>query len=216
MISLAHSPPELLESNALLRPFLPILLTSIQTNNALDEALSLILTSLHSKHSQPKTELSPELVVPLTSLLSSLASTHPDPSIRHLTFRILSLLLSSTAPELRLQVLTELTTDDEFPQMRVAALGLVKEAALEGLETSQGSKPNLFASSFFLRALGPVFLRSNPPDLFSSDPDLSAQDFQESTEPPRLVECLSLYYVLLRRDHQNQVSGTSFSFEMGG
>ncbi|KAJ7151235.1 hypothetical protein C8R46DRAFT_914450 [Mycena filopes] len=178
---------------------LPIFVASIQTNDALDETLSLLLQLLHTSHFPPTQQLSPDISGPLCALLPTLASAHPDGDTRHQAFRILSRVLTLTPPELRLQILKELTTDAEFPQMRVAAVGLVKEALLEALSRET---PNIFASPIFLQAFGPIILRSDPVDLFHSD--LSLSDIDDSAEPSRLVECLSLYYILLLRDDLNR------------
>jgi hypothetical protein len=184
---------------------LPILISSIQTNSALDECLSILLKFLHhiqaSSVSPPPT-LSPEIVMPLCTILPTVASAHPDPVVRHQAFRIISSLLTLTQPDLRIQLLADLTGDSQLPQMRVAAVGLVKEAILESLSST---KPNLFASPLFLRVFGPILFRPSPTDLFSESKGLSLSSFQESSEPQRLVECLGLYYVLLQRDHRNLV-----------
>ncbi|KAF7350353.1 hypothetical protein MVEN_01340000 [Mycena venus] len=179
---------------------LPILVASIQANHTLDETLSLLLQWLHPSHFLAGEQLSPDISGPLCALLPTLASAHPDADIRHQAFRILSQCLSLTSSELRLRVLQELTTDAEFPQMRVAAVGLVKEASLESL--LHEDKPNIFASPFFLQVFGPILFRPDPVDFFR--PDLSLSEIEDSLEPARLVECLSLYYVLLLRDNLNR------------
>lgn len=148
----------------------------------------------------PPTTLSPEIVMPLCTILPTIASAHLDPVVRHQAFRIISSLLTLTQPDSRIQLLADLTGDSQLPQMRVAAVGLVKEAIMESLSST---KPNLFASPLFLRVFGPILFRPSPPDLFSGSKELSLSSFQESSEPQRLVECLALYYVLLQRDHRN-------------
>jgi hypothetical protein len=202
LILLSHS--EIVPSDIcrVLSFMLPILVASIQTNHTLDEALSLLLQFLHSSHFPAGQQLSPDISGPLCALLPTLASAHPDGDIRHQTFRILSRILTLTPPELRLQILKDLTTDTEFPQMRVAAVGLVKEASLESL--SREDRPNVFSSPIFLQVFGPILLRPDPVDLFR--PDLSLREIEDSSEPSRLVECLSLYYILLLRDNLNRVS----------
>ncbi|EDQ98648.1 uncharacterized protein LACBIDRAFT_298363 [Laccaria bicolor S238N-H82] len=134
------------------------------------------------------------------TILPTLASAHPDPLVRHQAFRIISSLLTLTQPDLRIQLLTDLTGDSQLPQMRIAAVGLVKEAIIESISST---KPNPFASPLFLRVFGPILFRPSPPDLFSGSKELSLSSFQESSEPQRLVECLALYYILLQHDHQN-------------
>ncbi|EDR02134.1 uncharacterized protein LACBIDRAFT_310068 [Laccaria bicolor S238N-H82] len=203
LVVLAYHQTGLPDSNNDLAGILPILISSLQTNSALDECLSILLKFLHriraSSVSPPPT-LSPEVVTPLCTILPTIASAHPDPVVRHQAFRIISSLLTLTQPDLRIQLLADLTGDSQLPQMRVAAVGLVKEAIIESISST---KPNLFASPLFLRVFRPILFRPDPPDLFSGSKELSLGGFQESSEPQRLVECLALYYVLLQRDHQN-------------
>ena len=199
MILLAHSKVDAIEANRVLSSLLPIILASIQSNSALDEALTILLKSL-DPGTTPHPERSPDVIIPLCAILPSLCSFHPDPLVRHQTFRILSLLLSSAPLPLRLQLLKDLTTDSTLPQMSVASIGLVKEAFLEAISST---KPNIFASSTFLKVFGSILLRPNPPDLFSSA--ISLAKFRDSPEPSRLTECLSLYYVVLLRDKSNMV-----------
>ena len=146
--------------------------------------------------------------MPLCDLLPAVASSHSDPLTRHQAFRVLSLLLVAGEPQLRFQYLVELTGDSEFPQMRVASVGLVKEALLEALSLPPNTE-NIFLSSLFLRRFGTILFRPNPSDLFTSA-NLTLSEFQDSHEPQRLVECLSLYYVLLLRDKKNLVCSVFF------
>ncbi|KAF7361379.1 hypothetical protein MSAN_01170700 [Mycena sanguinolenta] len=176
---------------------LPILVASIQANHALDETLSLLLQWLHPSHFPAAQQLSPDISGPLCALLPALASSHPDTDVRHQTFRILSRVLALTPAELRLQILKDLVTDAGFPQMRVAAVGLVKEAVLEALSET---RPSIFASPIFLQVFGPVLLRPDGVELFRSP----MSELEESMEPSRLVECLSLYYILSLRDTSNR------------
>lgn len=203
LIILAYSKEiDSLEPSRLLSSIFSILLASLQSNFALDESLSILLKTLHRLQITSPNELSPDIIIPLCTILPFVASHHPDPVVRHQAFRILSMLLSSSPAQLRLQVLNELTTDSNSPQMQIAAVSLVKEAVLDAITPSM-STPSVFASPVFLQVFGPTLLRPSPPDLFSSS--LSLQEFQDSPEPPRLVECLALYYIILQRDKLNQV-----------
>lgn len=182
---------------------LPALISSIQSNSLLDQALTVLIKSLHTSISRtPTSDLPEDIAIPLYSVVPSIASAHPDPAIRHQAFRVLSLLLSSESQKLRFQHLVELTRESEYPQMRVAAVGLVKESLLRALSGPR-KKDDLFLGPLFLRSFGPILFRPDPPDLFSSTLDL--KDFQETHEPARLAECLSFYYVLLQRDEKNAV-----------
>ncbi|KAF8189305.1 hypothetical protein BJ912DRAFT_967076 [Pholiota molesta] len=201
LVFYAYHPAAHINLDQLLSFLLPSFISSIQTNTFLDESLAVLIRSLHAwQTSRPVTNLPHDITLPLCGLLPSLASAHPDPAIRHQTFRVLSLLLSTSEPRLKFQHLVEYTRDSEFPQMRVAAVGLLKEALLQSLSTPR-RKDDPFCSPLFLRSFGPILFRLDPPDLFAGA--LSLKDFQEMAEPGRLVECLSLYYVLLRRDQEN-------------
>ncbi|PPQ78415.1 LOW QUALITY PROTEIN: hypothetical protein CVT25_011890 [Psilocybe cyanescens] len=194
----AHRPPADINSELLLSYLLPMLITSFQTNTFLDESLAVLVKALHDQ--EKGRDLPHDITLPLSGLLPSIASVHPDPAIRHQAFRVLSLLLSLCDPQLRFQHLVELTRDSEFPQMRVASVGLVKESLLNGLSLPRHDQ-NPLLGPLFLRTFGPILFRPDPPDLFGSA--LTLKDFQETHEPGRLVECLSLFYVLLLRDERN-------------
>ncbi|KAM6492323.1 YAP/Alf4/glomulin domain containing protein [Amanita muscaria] len=197
MILLAHAFQELqIVDNDLLSKVLPGTMSAFQSSVALDECLALLLNILPNLKNSA---ISPEIITPLCTILSSVASTHPDPSIRHQCFRILSLLLSHSPPTLRLEALKELTTDPHLPQMRTAAVGLVKEAVLEGLASSS---QHIFASRVFIQVFAPILFRTNPQDFFSKN--FNPEEMHDSYEASRLIECLSLYYVLLQRDKANK------------
>ncbi|KAI0746908.1 hypothetical protein C8Q80DRAFT_1178265 [Daedaleopsis nitida] len=197
LILLAHHPTYTFSVDSL-TSFYPTVLSSIQSNLALDEVLSILLSSLAPlRKANPIPELSTDLVAPLISLLPHLAANHPDPDIRHYTFRVVSLVLGLSPAPLRFRLLQELLSDEDVPgHMRVAAVGLLKEAVLEGL-VAKGK--NLFASRLLLSTFGPIVLRPQPPDL-----SVSLDDFLDSPEPLRLIECLGLYYVLLMRDTEDR------------
>ncbi|KAH9926692.1 uncharacterized protein B0H18DRAFT_1005143 [Fomitopsis serialis] len=208
LMLLAHSPNYTFNTQVL-TSFFPVILMSLQANMALDEVLSVLINAIVPLVSQaPRYEFPPDLIVPLAHVLPPLASVHPDPGIRHYTFRVLSAALALSTSAVRVQLLQGLLTDsDSSPQMRIAAIGLVKEALLEALATPPGSaetQRNMFASPAFLKAFGPIILRPDPPDLFTPGNTLEPDEFLDTKEPLRLVECLSLYYVLLLRDVRNR------------
>ncbi|KAG7444194.1 uncharacterized protein BT62DRAFT_1030506 [Guyanagaster necrorhizus] len=196
-VLLAHCQDDSLKTIRTLSTMLPIIINCIRANHFLDECVSFLLDVLCPYHA----EISEDISMPLCAVLPSLASTHPDSSLRHQTFRVLSLILSLSPPPFRLQVLKDLCSTSDFPQMRVAAVGLMKEAVLEAFG-SHAPSSNLFASPRFLQVLGPILFRPNPPDFFSSAPSLTV--LEDSSEPTRLVECLALLYVLILQDKKNQ------------
>ncbi|KAL0068607.1 hypothetical protein AAF712_004323 [Marasmius tenuissimus] len=173
--------------------FLPVLLSSIQTNTIIDETLSFLLLSLRQA-----SHLSPEIIIPLSTMLPPFCSAHPDPSIRHYAFRAFSLLLDRTEPPLRMQILQDLTSDKEAPQMRVAAVGLVKDSLIAAL----GSTSNVLASPMFLKTFGNILFTPDPPSFFSEPKTKMTEE--EQNELVRLTECLGLLYVLMVRDVGNK------------
>ncbi|RPD78958.1 hypothetical protein L226DRAFT_455708 [Lentinus tigrinus ALCF2SS1-7] len=199
LVLLAHDSTYTFSSETL-TAFFPIVLSCIQSNIAIDEVLSILLTSLAPLHAQtPRPELSVDLIIPLVHLLPHLASNHSDPEVRHYTYRVLSLVLGLSPSPVRFRLLHDLLGDkDVSPHMRIAAVGLLKEAVLEGLAAKH---KNMFASPLLLSTFGPIVLRPDPPDLFDT---ISLDDFLDSAEPLRMVESLSFYYVLLLRDAQSQ------------
>ncbi|KAF8636997.1 hypothetical protein AX17_003110 [Amanita inopinata Kibby_2008] len=197
LILLAHSNSKFIPiTSSTFEKLLSTLLYAFHSGIALDECLALLLTLLHERKASI---LSPDTITPLCTVLSSVASTHADPAVRHQSFRITSLLLSQAPQQLRLEALKVLTTDSHLPQMRTASVGLVKEAVLEGLSSPSH---NIFASRIFLQVFGPILFRSNPPEYLSKDFD--PDELRESYEATRLIECLSFYYVLLQRDQSNK------------
>ncbi|TRM59270.1 hypothetical protein BD626DRAFT_550359 [Schizophyllum amplum] len=159
-----------INSSADLSYAIPAVIASLQTNVALDETLAFLLRTLN----QPEVDLDPHPLLALSVFLPTLASMHPDPSTRHISFRILSLLLSAAPSSDRLDILNALATDLSLPQMTVASISL---------------------------RLGQAVLQTNPPDVLTNT---TKEAFMESSEPRRLTEVLSLLYVLLRRDVENK------------
>ncbi|TBU26163.1 hypothetical protein BD309DRAFT_962945 [Dichomitus squalens] len=198
LVLLAHDPSYTF-SMSTLTTFYPTIIFCIQSNFALDEVLYILISSLARLRSAvPRPELNADLTAPLIHLLPHVASNHQDPDIRHYTFRAISLVLGLSPSPLRFRFLQDLLSDVDLPaQMRVATVGLLKEAVLEGLTSSD---KNIFASPHLFTAFGPLVLRPQPPDLFDS---VLLDDFLESPEALRLVECLGFYYVLLLRDVRN-------------
>ncbi|KII84620.1 hypothetical protein PLICRDRAFT_354784 [Plicaturopsis crispa FD-325 SS-3] len=193
-------------SQAQLTHLFPAILTSLRSNIGLDETLAVLLRTLvpspRDTAAHSSNNLSPELLIPLIDMLDPLASAHSDPPTRHLCFRLLGLAINQLPPPARLDALRTLTSEDAaFPQMRVAGIGLVKDAVLGALA---GQDESVFASPLLLQTFAPILLQPSPRDLFASA--ISAEEFieSESREPARLAEALSFYYVLLQRDTRNR------------
>lgn len=202
LVLIAHATSSEHLSVSFLVSFFPIILTSLQANVALDTTLATLLKVL-CVAPLPQTELSPDIIIPLTTILPPLCSAHPDAPTRHVTFRILGRVLQLAPSVLSLQILRDLVSpsEDVSPYMRTAAIGLIKEAVLEALSCPKAE--NVFASPLLLQTIGPHVFRLDPPDLLTSF--ASIEELKSSPEPARLVECLNLYYILLLRDVNNRV-----------
>ena len=205
LILIAHADYPSLDQG--LFPLLRWIIASIQTNTGLDETMAILLKSLGSNRTS-KTSLNvpTEFVVPLVHVLGPLAGSHPDPATRHLLYRLLSTILSLGSYPIRLALLRELLSDSDglSPQMQVASIGLVREAVMEALSRSDEMDPNPFMSPTLLRELGPIIFHLRSPELFMQH-EVPLEDFMESSEPLRLVESLTLLYLLLSRDTTNKV-----------
>jgi hypothetical protein len=174
-------------------------------SNLHGDALAFLLLVLYQNRTNTKAELSPDTVNALIPHLVVLASAHPSSSTRHQAFRVVSLVFAAAPSQLRLQLLADLVAKCEYPQMRVAAVSVVKDAVLDALDSKCSN--NVFATSMFMRVFGPLLFRPSPPDLFDQGTKLDLEEFLESPEPKRITEVLSLYYVALLRDKANMVSG---------
>jgi hypothetical protein len=234
LVLLAHWPMEdftpLLNQLAPMRPCIEHTLTN---SIAVDECLFLLMTRADANSSitqsnqnvtNPGLSTIPEDdLIPLVQSIASLAASSPDPIRRNSAFVTLSLLLKRADPPARLILLDDLlSAENPFPQMRVAAIGLVKEStfdafdALDANEKGQSGKTrkgtNVFTSPELIARLGRHLLRPEPINLFDTASStnvitVDVQEFFESSEPARLTECLGFYYTLLQRDVDNLVSG---------
>ncbi|KAF9056712.1 hypothetical protein BDP27DRAFT_1345084 [Rhodocollybia butyracea] len=173
----------------------PLIISSIQTNAFLDETLAVLLLCLSSSlpplpsHQNQvlikvplydSTSSLEPLLLPLCELLPPLASHHPDPFIRHCTYRLLGLVverLEKLDMMAGARVLRDLVgpLPDGAPQsqMRIAAVGLVKDSVLRALSESQSKgkgfkNTSILASPRFLQMFAPVLFVAEPPDFFDS------------------------------------------------
>jgi len=201
LVLIAHALPPNDPNVPLLVAVFPVILTSIQSNIALDASLAVLLKAL-CVTPPPQADLPAHIIISLTTLLPSLCGAHPDASTRHIAFRILARVLQIAPPLLRLHVLRDLVSpsEDTSPHMRIAAIGLVKESVLEAL--SHSKTDDVFASPSLLQTIGPQIFRLDSADLLATIGGVEAAN--DSPEPARLVECLGLYYILLLRDVENR------------
>ncbi|KAG8216407.1 hypothetical protein J3R82DRAFT_6512 [Butyriboletus roseoflavus] len=198
LVYLAHSTPPVTLSPYGADIFY-LLINALQMNMVVDESLFLLFRILTDEN----VSMSPDVATSLCTVLTALASTHLDPTIRQLNLRLLSLTLSNLAPPSRFEMLLKLTTDEDFPQMRGPAVGLLKESVLEALALPPDHAPrNPFASPELLRVFGGVLFRPNPPGFFNESK--TREELAQSLELLRIADCLSFYYVLLQRDRENK------------
>ena len=87
--------------------------------------------------------------------------------------------------------------------MRVASVGLIKEGILEGLE---GPPHNSLATRHCMETFEKILFCPNPSSLFSDLEKGNNVEEWDASELARISECLSLLYVVLLRDKNNQVS----------
>ncbi|KAG9012952.1 hypothetical protein FRB90_006388 [Tulasnella sp. 427] len=119
---------------------------------ASDEALAWTLRCLHAG-----SELLPE--GPACSLsstaqaLAQVASLSPDSIVRQVAFQALTDLLSRTSPILRNELLAELLSECPFPQMRTAAISLLKRFLIDALASEES------VSKVGMRSKGPLLDR---------------------------------------------------------
>lgn len=182
---------------------------------AIDETLFILLYMLFPSHLLFPTSSPPAGYAPLridspeaTSLARALrfvAASDASPQTRLIAFRLIGALLERM-PELEhMHLLLDLLSAVFEPPIRVASVGLLKDAVLQVLSPSS-QKDSLFASPKMLQMFGPIVLRPDPKHLFSSAtwrPDV----FLGISEAKRLLECLSFYHALLSHDTKNLVRG---------
>jgi hypothetical protein len=189
-------------SNQTFSDFLPVVISCLHANAALDSTLALLLSTLHAS---PLLSVSPESAFNLTYTLAMLSAAHPDPATRHIAFRVVALTLPLSPATQQLTLLCEMLSpsEDTPPQLRVAAVGLARDTILRALGDPA---PSPLASPLTLQALGPLVLRLDPPDLFADPAGVDLTEFCETPELKRLTECLGFYYVLHMRDTADRVS----------
>jgi hypothetical protein len=60
---------------------------------------------------------------------------NPDPTTRFIAFRLIASILDLSPPMLHFELLRELIEECPFPQMKAAAVGLLKDAVLAALRS---------------------------------------------------------------------------------
>jgi len=212
-------------SSSVVSRHLPVLIAYLQANHGIDALLAFLLRYLqpHPSASDKAVTvaaayLPDDIVAALVPLIAPLSAAHPHPPTRLLLFRgVLKPLLQRTAPALRLTLYASLLAIDEdtamYPQLRVSAIGLVREDVVGALRRS-ATDGDMLASPKMLQMLGPLILRPNPRDLFTRQ-DLDVEEWVKETEPARLTEALLFYYTLIVVDVDNKVRKAIFGLLSG-
>jgi len=156
----------------MIRTIIPALISSTATTPILAYLAHAVYSTNSAMSDFPDSTISA-----LVHALTPIASMHSTPSTRHIAFRLLSTLVQSHIHDdaIRLSILLELITDEAFPQMRTAAIGLLRSAVLATITFQKTQTP--YAGSFLvspemLYTISPVILRPYPRDLFRPFIDL--------------------------------------------
>lgn len=167
---------------------------------ALDEVTSILLQSFYVlSTATPPRIVSAETVMPLCTIIPTIAARHSDPESRHQMFRLLGMILDCTEWRLRMEVLKELLTDEELPAMKAAAIGLLKDALLKGLAAGEATP---IASPLFLQTFASIIWKHRQVEWLGT---VGIEEFRESGEVQRLSESLSFLYIAVMRDAENKV-----------
>ena len=192
-------------STSLLKSLYPTITAAVQDSIALDACLHVLLHALFSSTPNTIASINWELNPPFYVLLLTIAASCPYADTRLTALSAVGEYVNRVSPSERMMLLQLLLEQDSpFPAMKVAAVGLLKINILEALEAC--ADPSPFASPALLWLFGPIILRPDPPDLFERIDRVALDAFVDTEEPKRLVECLSLYDALIRRDSTNRVS----------
>lgn len=175
------------------------------TQRNVDESLFIILYGLFPE-SNSREEWDPTSASPLIEILAHLSCHHSDLYVRHMAFRIIGEILRRfPSPLEHMRALHGLLTDDSFPAMRVAAVGLLKDAVVGAFASSHSGRESPFSSPILVQTFGRLVLRVDPENLFEDSSSPVVDDPMLMMQYKRVAECISFYYVLLSLDSENKV-----------
>jgi hypothetical protein len=216
LILLAHTiilPGTPLPDPALLVQLLPTLQAALRAPEptAIDESLALLLLftrTVPAPLSSNQQFIRTPLPATFASDLAVIAVTHPAPSIRHIAFSLLGSMHLSPLD------VKQFLSPPTPPQMRAAAVTLVRKAVLEEIadiprisdtqsDPQTHNPTGAWINKEWINLLGDAIFR---PDLGLLDIEEDAADLEVEWEVKRLIECLQLIYTLVLRDVDNRVS----------
>lgn len=143
-----------------------------------------------------------EVVFPaarIIEIISSVASTCPDPSIRFLSYKLIEKFLAFGDDETKVFFLNELLDRCPFPSMKTAAIGLLKDQINKSFnELKEDSKKfSIFTSPFIVTKFFPIIFN------FKSswkDDSVFWDDYNY------IVQALNIYFYLLLKDQEKNLT----------
>ncbi|CAG8581563.1 15889_t:CDS:10 [Funneliformis mosseae] len=158
--------------------------------------------TISSDHLEAKLSNDGTTITHLYQFISVFASTSPDETLRFISFKLLSRLITLCKDDARIFLLRELLTNCPFETMKSAAIEIVKENVAQGLNKAYESKSNdkstisVFASRFIIETFFPHILRFESPSILENE-----KEFSEKYS--FIMQGLNFYLFLLMRDKEN-------------
>ncbi|CAG8551067.1 12739_t:CDS:10 [Funneliformis caledonium] len=158
--------------------------------------------TISSDHLEAKLSNDGTTITHLYQFISVFASTSPDETLRFISFKLLSRLITLCKDDARIFLLRELLTNCPFETMKSAAIEIVKENVAQGLDKAYESKSNdkstisVFASRFIIETFFPHILRFESPSILENE-----KEFSEKYS--FIMQGLNFYLFLLMRDKEN-------------
>ncbi|CAE6434978.1 unnamed protein product [Rhizoctonia solani] len=144
--------------------------------------------------------LEEDVAAELIPMVSTPASTDPDPKKRATLFKLLTQMIFKVQPVHAFKFVRDLASEEcPYLNMRSSAVGLLRGLVVRAFSQDPPSKDDPFATRVLLEEYKSILLQS---------PVLEEKDMEESKsvdaqEVNRLVEVLGFFYVLLARDEKN-------------
>ncbi|CAE6462240.1 unnamed protein product [Rhizoctonia solani] len=189
------------------------------TRQALKAQLSGLLAALHQpKWRQPalgaindcvlgglyeQEFLEEDIAAELVPVISTPASTDPDPKHRATLFTLLTRMILTVRPIHAFKFVQDLASEEcPYLNMRSAAIGLLRRLVVRAFSQHPPLEDDPFTSRLLLEEYKSILLQS--PVL--EEMNLTGSKSADAQEINRLVEVLGFFYVLLARD-ENNLSG---------
>ncbi|CUA75586.1 hypothetical protein RSOLAG22IIIB_11856 [Rhizoctonia solani] len=142
----------------------------------------------------------PLCVLNKVQMVSTPASTDPDPKNRAVLFNLLTRMILQVQPVHAFKFVRDLASEEcPYLNMRSSAVGLLRRLVVRAFSQDPPSKDDPFASRLLLEEYKAILLQS--PVL--EEIDLEGSKSADAQEINRLVEVLGFFYVLLARDNNN-------------